>query len=123
MRAFLLEEVFVFYLRPRSIFEKFLIAEKITRLDEIGRSTVEYKDTGKILFGVISASTPYEREKFKGLKHEVSHTIVVKLGEIRALVGDVLIQGTRKFLIQAVENPANLGQYYIYFVNERFDLN
>ena len=110
------------YLRPRSIFEVFLIAEKITRLDEMGNSRIEYKDTGKILFGVISASTPYEREKFKGLKHETSHYIVQKLGDVRAMVGDLLIKGEKKYLVQAVENPAGLGQYFIYFVNERHDL-
>ena len=110
------------YLHPRSVFEKFLIAEKITRLDEMGRSLVELKDTGKILLGVVSTSTPYEREKFKGLKHEVTHTIVQKLGDVRAMVGDLLIKGEKKFLVQAIENPAGLGQYFIYYVNERFDL-
>lgn len=114
--------VFIFYLHPRSIFEKFLIAEKITRLDEMGRSVVEFKDTGKILFGVISTTTPYEREKFLGLKHEVSHFVVQKLGDVRAMVGDLLIKGDKKYLVQAVENPAGLGQYFVYHVNERADL-
>lgn len=110
------------YLHPRSVLEKFLVAEKITRLDEIGNSRIEYKDTGNILFGVVSTSTPYEREKFKGLKHEVTHTIIQPLGEARAMVGDLLIKNEKKFLVQAVENPAGLGQFWIYYVNERHDL-
>ena len=110
------------YLRPRMIFEKFLIAEKITRLDEMGSSVIKFKDTGKILVGVISTTTPYEREKFKGTKHEISHYVVQKLGDVRAMVGDLLIKGEKKFLVQAVENPAGLGQFWVYHVNERFDL-
>lgn len=110
------------YLRPRGIFEKFCVAERKTRLDEIGRTRVEFEETDRILFGVISTVSQYEREKFSGLKHEVTHQIIQKFGSARAQVGDMLIKGTRKFLIQTIENPAGVGQFLILYVCERFDI-
>ncbi|MBR1646989.1 MAG: hypothetical protein IJ685_09465 [Selenomonadaceae bacterium] len=49
------------YLKPRQIFEKFLVEEKRTRLDEIGNSRVEF-------VAVISTVEPHEVEKWHGLK-------------------------------------------------------
>ena len=102
------------YLRPRSPFEKFLVHEKITRLDEIGRQVVEFKPTGEILFGVISITNATEVEKYKALRHEVSHTIVQRGGRIMARVGDLLVKEDGKYLAG--------GQWYYYWVNRRNDL-
>ncbi len=110
------------YLKPRQIFEKFLVEEKISRINDIGRQAVEFKATGAEIFGVVSSAEPYEREKFKGLKHEISHVIIQKLGAIKAKVGDRLINGEKIFCVEAVDNPAGLGQWYLYYVSERFDL-
>lgn len=109
------------YLRPRSVFEKFLVHEKITRLDEIGRQVVEFKPTGEILFGVISITDALEVEKYKALHHEVSHTIVQRGGRPMARVGDLLVNAHEKFLVQDVETVAG-GQWYWYQVNRRSDL-
>lgn len=109
------------YVRPRSIFEKFSVSEKVTRLSEIGRTVVEFKDTGKILFGVLSITTSYEGQKFDGLKHSASH-YVVQRGAPKAKIGDMLVQPDRKFLVKSVENPAGLGQWTTYLVDERADI-
>lgn len=109
------------YLRPRGVFEKFIVTRKESYLDARGNQRVEFKPAGD-LFGVIASADPNEQEKFKALKHEVTHTIVQRLGNARANVGDVLINGARKFVVQAVDNPAGLGQWYIYYAKERFDL-
>lgn len=109
------------YLRPRSIFERFHVAEKLTRVNEQGRNVVEYRDTERLLFGVLSTTTAYEREKFQSMKHEASHYIVQR-GEPRAKIGDLLVNGTRRFLIQSVENPCGLNEWTTYLVNERADL-
>ena len=109
------------YLRPRSPFEKFLVHEKITRLDEIGRQVVEFKPTGEILFGVVSITNATEVEKYKALRHEVSHTIVQRGGRIMARVGDLLVKEDGKYLVQDVETVAG-GQWYYYWVNRRNDL-
>lgn len=110
------------YLRPRGIFEKFCVAERKTHLDEIGRTRVEFEETDRILFGVISTVSQYEREKWSGLKREVTHQIIQKLGERRVQIGDMLIKGDRKYLVQAAENPGGIGQFLVYYVNERFDI-
>lgn len=110
------------YLRPRSIFEKFLVEEKLTRINEIGRQVVEYKPTGEELFGVVSSAAPLEIERWKQLSHDVTHTIVQKLGRIHAKVGDRLVKEDKIYLVEAIDNPAGLGQWYIYFVKERADV-
>ena len=110
------------YLRPRSIFEKFLVSEKISRLDERGREVVEFKPTGEEIFCVVSKADSNEREKLKSLKHEVSHVLVQRYGRAQAKVGDLLICGTRNFIVEAVDNPAALGFWFLYYCTERFDL-
>ena len=110
------------YLRPRQIFEKFLVTEKITRLNDIGRSVTEFKPTGEVLFGVVSSAEPHEVEKWRALKHEITHVVIQHLGHVKAKVGDCLIKGEKKFLVQAVDDPAGLGQFTIYYCEERFDL-
>lgn len=110
------------YLRPRSIFEKFLISEKISRLDERGRETVEFKPTGEEIFCAVSTTTPYEREKLKSLKHEITHELVQRYGRAKAKVGDMLINGTRRFLVEAVDNPGGVGFWFVYRCSERFDI-
>ena len=110
------------YLRPRSIFEKLLVEEKITRLETNGRQAVEYKSTGAEIFGVIASAEPHEREKFKSLKHEITHLVIQKLGHEKAKIGDRLVKEDKKYLIKGVDNPAGLGQFYVYYVEERNDL-
>ena len=110
------------YLRPRSIAEKFIVEEKITRLDDSGRSVVEFKPSGEILFGVISMTTPVEIEKYKSLRHEITHIIVQRYGTAKAKVGDMLVKADKKFLVQAVEDIAGIGHWINYFVTDRRDL-
>lgn len=110
------------YLRPRQVFEKFLVTTKITRINDIGRSVTEFKPKGEILFGVVSSAEPKEVERWKALSHTVTHVVIQHLGHIKAQVGDCLISGEKKFLVQAVDNPAGLGQFTIYYCEERFDL-
>ena len=110
------------YLRPRTLAEKFLVEEKITRLDDRGRPAVEFKPTGEIIFGVISMATPTEVEKYKAVHHEISHVIVQRGGRPKAKVGDLLVKVDKKYLVQSVEDIAGMGQWINYFVNMRADL-
>ena len=104
-----------------SIAERFLVEEKTTRIDNQGRQIVTFTPTNEEILGVISTIETFEREKFKGTKHEASHGIVQRLGRIKAKPGDRLINGDRKFIVSHIDNPGGLSQYYIYFCNERFD--
>ena len=110
------------YLRPRQVFENFLVATKITRLNDIGRSVTEFKPTGEKLFGVVSSAEPHEVERWKALSHTVTHVIIQHLGQIKAKVGDCLIKGEKFYLVQAVDDVIGAGQFYIYYCEERFDV-
>ena len=110
------------YLRPRQIFEKFLVEEPVTRVDDNGRVVKEFQPTGSQLFGVMSNVNPDEVEKWRGLKHEVTNKIVQRFNTTRANVGDKLICGEKVFLVEAVDDVSNLGQWRIYFVTRRGDL-
>lgn len=109
------------YLKPRQIFEKFLVEEKRTRLDEYGNSRVEFVANAE-LFGVISTVEPHEVEKWHGLKHTVTHKIVQHLGAARAQIGDKLIKADKIFFVEAVDDISGLGQFFVYFVSERADV-
>lgn len=109
------------YLRPRSIYEKLLIEEKRTRIDPSGRQVVEFKPTGEEILGVVSTAEPADREKFKGMKREVSHVIIQHLSRLKAKVGDRLVKGDKIYYVEATDEPAGLGQFYLYWVSERYD--
>lgn len=110
------------YLKPRQIFERFIVERKQVRISDTGRQVVEYKATGDEILGVVSSLKQNEVEKFKALKHEVDCVVVQRLGAIKADVGDRLVKAERKYYVEAVENPAGLGQFYLYYCNERKDL-
>ena len=104
------------------MFEKFQIAEKINRLDARGRQSVEFKPSDEIIFCVVTNADLKEMEQLKTLHHEVTHALAQRHGHALAKVGDMLIGGTRKFLVQAVDNPAGVGFWTTYLCKERFDL-
>lgn len=106
------------YLRPRTLAEKFLVAEKVTRLNEIGRAKVEFHLTGEIIFGILSETRPEEVEKYKATHHEVTHVLVSRSNK-RAKIGDILIKVDKKYLVQNVEE---IGAWTNYFICERADL-
>ena len=110
------------YLRPRSIFTKFLVSEKVSELNDIGRQVVKFRATGDEIFAVISSAEPKERERWHSLGHNITHEVIQHLGRAKAKVGDILITGDRKFIVQAVDDPAVIGQWFIYYCEERFDL-
>lgn len=102
--------------------ERLQISERRVRLSDLGRQEVSFELTGGEVIGVVASATPYEREKLKSLKHEVTHVVIQRLGSAKAKVGDRLIKGEKIFYVEAVENPAGLGQWFIYYCNERCDL-
>lgn len=108
------------YLRPRSVFEKFIVAEKITRVDEIGRTVSQYKTTSEIIFGAISLTLPHEVEKWRGTKRDCDCCIVQRGGTAKAKAGDLLTNVAAKYLVQYVDELP--GSWRIYYVRERADL-
>lgn len=104
------------------MFSRFVVEEKQTRIDDMGRQAIEYVPTGEEILGVLSTIEPFEREKFKGIKSECDHAIVQRLGHIKCKIGDRLISANKVYLVKAIDNPGELSQWYVYYVAERQDL-
>ena len=110
------------YLRPRQIFQKFLVEEKRTRVNDIGRQVIEFVATGEEIFGVVSSINPKEAERFKAVAHNVDTVIVQHRGRVKAKVGDRLVKENKIYLVQAIDDVVGRGEFFLYFCNERFDL-
>ena len=110
------------YVRPRQIFEYFLVMERVIRVSDAGRTVTEFRATGAQVLGAVGTAKVEEVEKWRALKHEITHTIVQHRGGAVAKVGDVLVKGNQKFIIEGVGNPAGLGEFFVYYVKERADL-
>ena len=110
------------YVRPRMLFEKFLVEGAVARADDNGRVIKSYEPSGE-LFGCISTITPNEAEKLSGLKHKATHRIVVRWGRTCARSGDKLIRGDKVYLVETVDDIARLGQFTVIYVTQRGDLN
>ena len=110
------------YLRPRQLFEKFLVEEVQSRADSNGRVVKSFVSSGE-LFGCISTILPNEAEKLAGLKHKATHKIVVRFGRSEVKIGDKLIRGDKIYLIEAVDDISRLGQFTVIYVTERGDLS
>lgn len=106
------------YLRPRSLAEKFLVHEKVTTTNEIGRVMVKFVPTGEEILGILSRADYIEKEKFQSTHHETSHFLVSRF-KVKAKIGDMLVKCERKFLVQAVEV---IGNWVNYELIERKDL-
>ena len=64
----------------------------------------------------------WERPPCKKIRqHPITHTIVDR-GHPKAVETDQLTCGNRKFYVQGVDEPGQLGLYTIYYVEERADV-
>ena len=108
-------------LRPRQLFEKFIVEEVQARADQSGRVVKSFVPSGEV-FGCISTVTPNEAEKLSGVKHSATHQIVVRFGRSDIKSGDKLIRGDKVYLVETVDDISRLGQFTIIYVTERGDL-
>ena len=111
------------YLRPGSLFRKFLVEKKNTELRDTGRKDTVFKATGRIVIGVLSDAKPSEIQRWKELQHPITHTIVQAGGPTLAKAGDRLVHGSRYFFVQGTDDPSMLGAFSLYYVEERSDRN
>ena len=111
-------------LRPGKGNKSFRVLRRESGLTEKGRPyTNALKPQGEI-FGVISQAKQSEKEQWKQSGHPITHTIVQRGTQCRAKATDVLeLSGTdRRFLVQGVRDPGELGHFTVYHVEERLDL-
>ena len=113
------------YFKNGRLFENFIVEEKTQTLDKSGRpkTNFEFKATGEIIRGVIANAKASEIEKWKESQHLITHTILQKLGKIKAKSGDRLVNGSRFFYVVGVDDVAMRGYFILYYVEERNDAN
>lgn len=115
------------FLRPGQGFRPFTILRKSGGTTKTGRpKTKKFTECGEII-GIISQASQKEQEQWKQNGHPITHTIVQRGFEGRAKVTDILelnVPGmpVRRFLVQGVHDPAELGHFTSYKVEERDDL-
>lgn len=110
-------------LRPGQGFKPFTVLHREGGLTETGRPyTGGLVPAGRII-GIISQASQTEKEQWKQSGHPITHTIVQRGTKDRAKATDVLeLEGGRRFRVQGVQDPGELGHYTIYHVEEREDL-
>ena len=108
----------IFYLRPGNLYKDFFVA-KCTRK---GRPVKKYdSDHSVVIHAVLAQATPQEKARWEQIQHPITHTIVDR-GHPKAVETDQLTCGNRKFYVQGVDEPGQLGLYTIYYVEERADV-
>ena len=114
-------------LRPGQGFKRFTVMRRSTGLSATGRPiTTEPQRHGEF-FGMISQATPREIEQWNQVGTPITHTIVQRGTTCRAKSGDELeleaAGGKRRFRVQGEpQDPGELGNFLIYKVEERRDL-
>lgn len=112
-------------LRPGQGGRPFTVLRREGGKTEKGRPiTSTHKPKGQ-LFGMITQARQKDIEQWKQNGHPITHTIVQRGALNQAKATDILeMDGTdRRFLVQGVQDPGELGLFTIYNVEERFDLN
>ncbi len=112
-------------LRPGQGFRPYTVLRREGGITATGRPvTRELVPKGTFL-GMISRASQAEQEQWKQRGHPISHTVLQRGMENRARAEDVLElkspDGTtvRRFLVQGVHDPAELGHFTSYQVLER----
>lgn len=111
-------------LRPGQGFRPFTVLRKKGGTTASGRpKTTSLSPDGEII-GIISQASQKEIEQWKQNGHPISHTILQRGTQNRAKATEVLElkETNRRFSIKGTADPAELGHFTIYYVEERADL-
>ena len=112
----------IFYLRPGNLYKDFFVAKCTSGVDGKGRPVKKYdSDHSVVIHAVLAQATPQEKARWEQIQHPLTHTIVAR-GHPKAAETDQLTCGNRKFYVQGVDEPGQLGLYTIYYVEERADV-
>lgn len=111
-------------LRPGQGFKPFTVLQKKGGTTASGRPMAKKFLPVGVFYGIISQASQNEIEQWKQNGHPITHTIVQRGTKDRASVTDVLeLKGTnRRFYVQGVHDPGELGHFTVYKVEEREDL-
>lgn len=115
-------------LRPGQGFKSFTVLKRVGSVTKTGRPVTGHLEAQGSFFGIISQASPVEKEQWKQNGHPITHTIVQRGNTDNAVETDVLelcepgCCNSRRFLVQTVQDPGELGHFLIYKVEERVDL-
>ena len=112
-------------LRPGQGFKTFLILRRAGKVTQTGRPVTGALEPNGAFYGMLTQASPREVEQWKQNGHPITHTIVQHRAPPRAAETDVLELedgGKRRFLVQGVQDPGELGHFLVYRVEERKDL-
>lgn len=111
------------FLRPGQGFRFFSVLRRKGGTTATGRATTTSLSPDGGFYGIISQASQHEKEQWKQNGHPITHTIVQRGNLNGATATEILeLDGKRRFLIQGVQNPAELNHFTIYHVEERADL-
>ena len=112
----------IYYLRPGNLLKDFFVTAPVETRDAKGRTKTAYRtDETRPIKAVLALATPAEKARWEQIQHPITHTIVSN-GRALAKEGEMLTHNERKFYIQGVDEPGELGLAAIYYVEERYDL-
>jgi len=100
------------------VYKEYAVEKKSSGKNSDGRQTRDYKSTGTTLLGALSNADPREQEKYKQMQHPITHTIAQR-GTAKAKAEDRLVRDGRKYYVQGVNDPGDLGLWTVYYVEER----
>ncbi len=120
------------FLRPGQGFRYFDVLRREGGVSEHGRPSVSgFVPYGKFA-GIIMRASHGEveqwksRDQFKQEGHPITHKIIQSGSELPVKASDILESTengkTRRFIVKGVTEPAELGHFTAYFVEEREDL-
>lgn len=115
-------------LRPGQGFRPYTVLRRKGGTTATGRPTTKDLVPQGTFLGMISQASQTEQEQWKQRGHPISHTVLQRGTANRAKAEDVLElkspdgKTARRFLVQGVHDPAELGHFTSYKVLEREDL-
>lgn len=115
------------FLRPGQGFKTFTVVRKTGGVTKNGRPQKSEKTECEEFLGIISQASQREQAQWKQNGHPITHTIVRRGGNATVRTTDILELRTpdkvRKFRVQGIHDPAELGHFVSYKVEERDDLS
>ena len=111
---------------PGRALKEFSVERKDQSTKSHGRVSTEYIDTPEILVkAVLAQAKPEEKVRWQQTQHPITHTIVQRgapaAAEEDRLVLQITIDKSRYFYVQGVDDVGGLGNWTIYYAEERSD--
>ena len=111
------------FLRPGQGFRLYNVLRRKGGLTDKGRPTQTFEQEGQ-LYGIISQASQAEKEQWKQSGHPITHKVIQRGTKDQAKPTDVLeLDGTgRRFIVQGLRDPGEIGHFTVYYTEERLDL-